>query len=85
MAHWWVRYPLAGLLVWGAAALYAEKPQAWWASLAFVIWAMVLAKEISLLVLLVGAAILLFQGVAALPVSVAVIIGAIIIASALRR
>ncbi|MCM2327720.1 MAG: hypothetical protein NDI88_07535 [Lysobacter sp.] len=95
MQHWWARYPLAVFLVWMAISA-ASKPEVklgtWLFVIGAVVLAGVLAKELSrmllgvgALVLGIGAIYLVFQGAAALPVGAAVIIGAIIIASAVRR
>jgi hypothetical protein len=84
-ARWWVRYPLAGLVLWGAYLMYQDRPNKWMLPLAAVVAAMLMAKELSLLILGVAAVVLLFKGIAALPVSVAIIAGAIIIASALKK
>ena len=84
---WWVRYLSAGAMVW--FAIYSiqtdKKGEGWLFAIGLFIYALIRAREISILVLLVGGAILIFKGVAALPVSVAVIIGALIIASAMKR
>lgn len=85
---WWVRYPLAALIVWGAmwvASKPNEKAGDWLIIGMALLWAAWLAREIAYVLLGVGAIWLLFKGVAALPVSVAVIIGAIIIAGAMKR
>lgn len=82
---WYVRYPLAGLMFWGAWHLLETKPDRWWLAAIMALFAAFFAREISLFVIAIGAIYLLFQGVASLPVSVAIIIGAIIIASAVKK
>ena len=83
--HWWFRYPLAALICVGAWWLSDIKPNMWWVGIIGVIYAMILAREISLLVLGIGAIYFLVQGIASLPVSVAIIIGALIIASVIKQ
>lgn len=83
--RWYFRYPLAALMLFGAWWIVGEKEKLWWLAILLVIVAAFQARELSLLILAGVVVYLLFQGVAALPVSVAVIIGAVIIASALRR
>lgn len=82
---WYVRYPIAVLLLGVAWWLVTQRENLWWLSIILVVSAAVYAREVSLLLLLALGAYLLFQGVAALPVSIAVIIGAIIIANANKR
>ncbi len=84
-----VRYPIAAALVWAAFALW-DNPKvkgihigilicvALWAAREIVLWLLGIA-------LVVGLASLMFQGLAALPLGVAVIIGALIIASAIKK
>jgi len=84
-----IRYPGAALLLW-AAHYFANDPKSKpWVWVAFVFWAMVAAKEVALWLLgaglIVGVLVLGFNVVSALPVSVAVIIGALIIAGAVRK
>ncbi len=55
------------------------------AIIALVILALYLAREVALLVAIAGIGYAVFRGVASLPVSVALIIGALIIAAAMRR
>lgn len=90
--QWWYRYPLAGLVFFGAWFLVETKPNLWWLAAIVAIYGLVLAKELGYLVL-VGLVFLaglwlfqgVFQGIASLPVSVAVIIGALIIAGAVSK
>jgi hypothetical protein len=82
--QWWFRYPLAALICVGAWWLSDIKPNLWWVSIIGAIYATVLAWELSALILGIGAIYLLFQGMASLPVGVAIIIGALIIASAIK-
>ena len=89
---WWYRYPVAGLVFVGAWLLWEYRPHLWWVSAIGVVYGLVLAKEVGLLAFylsLGGVGIYLataiFQGLATLPVSAAIIIGAIIIASAVSR
>lgn len=83
--RWYYRYPLAALMLFGAWWIVGEKEKLWWLAVLLVIVAAFQAREFSLLILAGVVVYLLFQGIVALPVSVAVIIGAVIIASAIRR
>lgn len=68
--------------------LVDAKPHLWWLAAIAVIYGLVLAKELGFLALFgLGCIVVLwiFQGIASLPVSVAVIIGALIIAGAVSR
>ena len=56
-----------------------------WGTLLFAVFALILARELGMWLLGIALVWALFAGVAALPVSVAVIIGALIIASAVRK
>jgi len=85
---WWYRYPFAGLMFFGAWFLVETKPGLWWLAAVLAIYGLVLAKELGYLALFGLACLLgywLLQGIASIPVSVAVIIGALIIASAVRK
>lgn len=82
---WWFRYLSASFMVGGAIWLSEYKPKLWFVSVILVILAILSARELIFLILGVGAIWLLVAGIASLPVSLAVIIGAIIIASALKR
>jgi|GEM_PF-3078741 len=82
---WYFRYPMAGLCLWGAWYFLNEKQDKFWLAAFAVLGAVIFARELSVFLLLIGIGYLLFQGIASLPVSVAVIIGAIIIASALKK
>jgi hypothetical protein len=84
-----IRYPGAALLLW-AAYYFANDPKSKpWVWVVFVFWAMVAAKEVALWLLgagfIVGVLVLGFNVLAAVPVSVAIIIGALIIAGALKK
>lgn len=79
------RYSIAVVLVCGAIFFLDAKPNTWWLSVFLALWAAVLAREISYLFILVGGGYLLLEGIASIPASVAIIIGALIVASAMRR
>jgi hypothetical protein len=83
--RWYFRYPMAALMIFGAYWVVEKKEHLWWLGLLLLLVAAFQARELSLLILAALGVYLLFQGIAALPVSVAVIIGAIIIAGASRR
>jgi hypothetical protein len=83
--RWWFRYPLAILIVVASIWVSEIKPNLWWLGVIGAIYAAILAREASLLILGVGAIYLVFKGIASLPVGVAIIVGALIIASAVKR
>lgn len=86
--RWWYRYPMAGLLFCGSWFLVETKPQLWWVAVCAVIYGLVLAKELGFLALFGLACIVglwVLQGIASLPVSLAVILGALIIAVAVSK
>ena len=82
---WYIRYPVAALCMAGAWLVVTYKDTLWWLSILLVLAGCVYAREVSLVLLVVGGIYLLFLGIAALPVSVAVIIGALVIAWAVKR
>ncbi|MBI3777861.1 MAG: hypothetical protein HY274_02940 [Gammaproteobacteria bacterium] len=82
---WYVRYPLAALMLWGAWYILDTKPDRWWLAAFAALAAAFFAREISFFLIVVGLGYLLFQGIASLPMSAAIIIGAIIIASAIKK
>jgi hypothetical protein len=83
--RWYIRYPIATFLVYVAWWFAEQKGDQWWLSIGGLMMAAYFAREISLLVIIGVVLYMLFQGIAALPVSVAVIIGAIIISNAIRN
>ena len=85
MAQWWFRYPAAFVMIAGSAWLYDIRPKLWWVSVVICLVAMVYTWEISLLAICLGLGWLMVKGVAALPVAAAIIIGALIIASAINK
>jgi hypothetical protein len=84
-----IRFPLAALLIYWAYQLAHDPKPDGKSALILAIFALICVYEIALFAvgigLVIGAGYLLFSGIAGLPVSVAVIIGAIIIASAIRK
>lgn len=86
-----VRYAIAALCFYGAYyfAFEDNRPKAWLGSTCALIVGLVFAREMSLWLIGIGVVCLigwaLFAGIAALPISVAVIVGALIIASALKK
>jgi hypothetical protein len=84
-AHWFSRYSIAAVLLCGVVVISEAKPQFWWLSLFLVLWAAVLAREISFLFIAAAGLYYLARSLASLPVSVAIIIGACIIAYALLQ
>lgn len=81
---WWYRYPMAILMLGGAIYLNDANPKVWWLAVLLGFAAILMMREILILLLALGAGWLLYSGITALPVSVAIIIGAIIIASAIK-
>ena len=91
-AAWWYRYPMAGLAFLSAWFLMEWRPNLWWLSVIAVLYGLTIARELGAVVLYVALAgfgiyivVAAFQGVASLPVSVAIIIGAVIIAAAVGK
>lgn len=82
---WWVRYLMAGVMFAGAVYFSSIKPDKWLVPAIFVIVGIIMMRELLFIGIAIGAIWLLFSGLASLPVSAAIIIGAIIIASALRK
>jgi hypothetical protein len=86
-----VRYPLAALVLW--LAYYASQEwgdwRRWIVVLSAVFWSLWLARELFGwlfgIAVVGGIAWAFFAGVAALPISAAIVVGAIIIALAVRR
>lgn len=81
---WYVRYTIAALFLWGAFDSSIIKPDKEWLSWLAVICAAFFARELSFLLIIGGILYAVFQGMASLPVSVAIIIGACIIAGAIK-
>jgi hypothetical protein len=89
LAKKYVRYPGAAALLYFAYDI-AQDPKTKWIHMAAVVfWALVAAYEVSLWLLgaglVVGVLVLGFNLVAALPVSVAIVVGALIIAGAVKK
>lgn len=86
LRRWFVRYALSALFLWGAYFV-ATGPMGnnlWWVVLGPVALAAFQAWEVTLLAIGIGMLVAVFHGIAALPVSAAIVIGAVIIASALQ-
>ncbi|MBP6962681.1 hypothetical protein KBB49_04045 [Candidatus Saccharibacteria bacterium] len=83
--RWYFRYPFALLMLWAAYYIAENKQNAVWLSVCLVLIAAYQARELSALIIIFALLYLVWLGVAALPISVAIIIGAIIIATALKR
>lgn len=86
--RWYVRYPLAFFMLWAAWYLINmnKKPDLWWMAVLLAVPAAIyFARELSLVLVSIGVLYLFIKGIASLPISVAIIIGAIIIALAVRR
>lgn len=80
---WWVRYPTGIGLLWGAGYLYDAHPNKWFIPLLMALFGVLALRELLLIGIGIGAIWLLVQGIASLPVSLAIVLGAIIIASAI--
>lgn len=85
ISRWYLRYPIAAVMLLAAYWAAVKAVHLWWLALLLVVVAALEAWELSLLALAGLVAYWLFKGVAALPVSVAVVVGALIIATALRK
>jgi hypothetical protein len=88
LEYWWLRYPFAALLLYGAYAIYLDsKPGSGFWAIALSLAALYIARRVVVAIAVVGIVCLIgwavFGAIAALPISVAIIIGAIIIAGAL--
>lgn len=82
---WWTRYPVAIGLVAVAWYLADQKPALWWLSAIFVLSAAVYAREVSLIILGLVLLLAVFTGIAALPLSLAVVLGAVLIVYGVYR
>lgn len=89
---WWVRYSIGIGLLWGAGYLYEANPDKWILPLMMALLGMLAFSELLLIgigIVVIGIGIgviwLFVQGVASLPVSLAIVLGAIIIASAISN
>lgn len=80
-----VRYSIAVVFICAGIWLAGEKPNLWWVCVPAGLSAAFFARELSILAIVAGVGTLLFQGIASLPVSVAVVLGAFIIASAIGQ
>ncbi|MDO8272617.1 MAG: hypothetical protein Q7U82_11975 [Gammaproteobacteria bacterium] len=79
------RYSIAVVLICCAFFITDAKENLWWLAIFLLLWAAILAREVTYLLILGGGAFLIFDGLASISVSAAIIIGALIIASAVRR
>jgi hypothetical protein len=90
-APWWLRYPVGFGVVYGAFAFgfQSDRKAGWFIGLLFSIIALGLLRElffgIALALLVGGGLYAVGAAIAALPVSVAIIIGAMIIANSGKR
>lgn len=82
--HWFSRYSIATVLICGAVFIPEAKPKFWWVSIFLALWAAVLARELSLLLFAAAGLYFVFKELASVPVSVAIVIGACIIAYAIQ-
>ena len=80
---WYYRYPAAAFWLFVAYHVVVRWPSLWWVSILIVLVAAFQARELSLFLIGVGCMYLVVQGIAALPTSLAIIFGALIIATAL--
>lgn len=84
MGSGWGRYAGAALCLYGAAQLVSSTPANWGGAMVLVVVATILAREISAIALWCLALYLIVKGIAMLPVSVALIVAALIITSSRR-
>lgn len=82
---WWFRYPIAALCIFIAWKMTADKPDTWPVGLILLLVGAYNAREGALAVLGVAVVVAAFIGIAALPVSVAVVLGAAMIAYGIYR
>jgi hypothetical protein len=86
--HWWIRYPFAGLLLYAAYQIYLDSSARSGAWIMVAVTALYIARKVAAVIAVLALVCLIgweiFGVVAALPVSVAVVIGAIIIAGAIK-
>jgi len=82
-----LRYLLAAFFVWQGYSSIGMKDNEWFMPILWLAWAAIFAAELSIILLAIGLFFfiiwLMYLGIKALPVSIAIIIGAIIIASAI--
>ena len=87
-SKWYARYALAAFLIWLGIWLWDVKGDNWIARCASIVyfgWALYVAREVGLLVLAgIGIALVLWIFTALPPIPTAIIVGAIIIAAAIR-
>jgi len=83
--RWFIRYPFAALLLWVAGYILFNESNEWYLAVILALWAAALAKEVSIVLIVIGVGYMILQGIAALPVSIAIIIGALIIAGAMKE
>jgi len=81
LGRWWVRYPLGVAVMWGGMWFADQRSDNWLIPLAASLFALVLMREIFFAVLLCGLAYAFLGALASLPVSAAIIMGALIIAN----
>ena len=82
---WWVRYPIGIGLLWAAGYYYEAHQNKWILPLLMALFGVLAMRELVLIGFGIGGIFLLVQGLASLPVSLAIIIGAIIISSAISN
>ncbi len=80
---WYYRYPIAVILLVAAFYLLGERPQLWWMSAVLAICAAIQARELALIAVIAGGGYMVVGGIASLPTSAAIILGAIIISAAI--
>jgi hypothetical protein len=85
---WYVRYAMASAFVIFGIWVYSERPSLWWAALLGVGVAALLARELTLLCIalavVAGLVYLIWQAFVVMPTAAAILIGAVIIAAAIR-
>jgi hypothetical protein len=82
---WWVRYPFGiGLLIF-AGYLSSDHEYKWWIPLLIGFVGLLAMRELLLVSIGIGAIWLLLSGLESMPISLAIIVGAVIIASAIKK
>jgi hypothetical protein len=83
--QWFARYALAIVLICIALLVIDARPGLWWVYAPLALWVAILARELSFIVIVGMGLFLAIKGIASMPVSLAIVIGACIVAYTLHR